>query len=193
MAKVNRIAYRLEDFPRVEGAVQATWLLDQVSSLRQFLNKTVKQTYDSSFSLWRKMAGSTNKATMTQNQAVKVIFLAAYSKSGKAIVRKKLVDIKSVEVGTTCNQWLTALSARFAAGKATDDDREIFKVLANILEIIPTPKQLEETIEGAKEAGGKSVSLRTMQRDARSEKVRLSMTEPIPVPVLRKVIKRLVQ
>lgn len=193
MAKVNRIAYRLEDFSRVEGAVQATWLLEQVSGLRQFLNKTVKQTYDSSFSLWRKMAGSTNKATMTQNQAVKVVFLAAYSKSGKAIVRKKLVDIKAIEVGTTCNQWLIVLSARFAAGKATDDDREIFKVLANILEIIPMPKQLEEAIEGAKEAGGKSVSLRTMQRDARSEKVKLSMTEPIPVPVLRKVIKRLVK
>lgn len=193
MAKVKRISYKLEDFPRVEGAVQAAWLLDQVSSLRQFLGKTTKQTYDSSFSPWRKKAGSTNKETMTQYQAVKVVFLAAYSKSGKAIVGKKLVDIKAIEVGVTCNQWLVALSDRFAAGKATDDDREIFKVLANILGLTPTPKQLEAAIEGAKASGGKSVSLRTMQRDARREKVKLSMTEPIPVPVLRRVIKRLVK
>jgi hypothetical protein len=191
--KMKRIAYKLEDFPREEGVVQASWLLSQVSALRQFLGKTDKQTFDSSFSKWRKLINSTRKETLTQHDAAKIVFIACYSKSGKSAIGKKFVDIKPIAIGSTCNQWMIALSDRFATGKATEDDREIFKVLNNILGLTPTLKQLETVLEGAKASGGKSVSLRTMQRDARQLKTKLSLSEPIPVPVLRRAVKRLVK
>jgi hypothetical protein len=190
---MKRIAYKLEDFPREEGVVQAVWLLSQVSDLRQLLLKTDKQTYDSSFSKWRKLINSTRKETLTQHDAAKIVFIAAYSKSGKGVIGKKFVEIKPIAIGSTCNQWMTTLSDRFAMGTATEDDREIFKVLGNILGLSPTPSDLEVAIEGAKESGGKSISLRTMQRDARREKVKLSLSEPIPAPVLRRTIKRLIK
>lgn len=188
---MKRITYKLDDFPKTSSVVQSVWLLSQVCAMRQTLNKTKERTHDSSFSKWRKMVGSTNKTTMTQYHAAQIVFLAAYSKSGKPIVGKRFLEIKAIAVRSLCSQWLTALNDRFAAGKATDDDREIFKVLGRILSITPTPSQLQAAIQGAKELGEKRVSLRTMQRDARSAKVPLKMSEPIPIPVLRRSIRRL--
>ena len=190
---MKRIAYRLEDFPKTEGSVQGLWLLGQVSDLRQFLNKTDKKTHDSSFSTWRRLAGSIKTRSMTQQQAAQVVFLAAYSRSGKPIIKEKLIGIKAIAVKSYCSRWLIVLSGRFASGNATDDDREIFRVLNNILDLTPTYSQLQAAIEGAKELKGKSLSLRTMQRDAKLANVKLSTAEPIPHQVLKLAIKRLIK
>lgn len=175
--------YALSDFPIEGKSVNAAYLKDEISALRQILSGRKTTTHYSLFSPWRKQAGCGGSEEVTKRQALLILFLAVYARSGKKACESKMIDLpEGLSLNKPCGRWLEDMRDR---PNDYPERNHIYKVLKTILEDLPTPEIILKT-----ETLPKKVSLRTLQRIAAAERESLRLGKPLPKNVLRRVIQR---